>query len=35
VLFSEWTTMLGLIEERLERLRLPYVRLDAKGPCSA
>jgi superfamily II DNA or RNA helicase len=28
VLFSEWTTMLGLIERRIARFKLGYVRLD-------
>jgi len=32
VLFSEWTTMLGLIERVLERLSLPWVRLDGSVP---
>ncbi len=32
VLFSEWTTMLGLIEEILQRLKLSYVRLDGSVP---
>jgi hypothetical protein len=32
VLFSEWTTMLGLIERQLESLCLPYVRLDGSVP---
>lgn len=32
VLFSEWTTMLGLIEPQLERLNLAYVRLDGSVP---
>jgi SNF2 family DNA or RNA helicase len=32
VLFSEWTTMLGLIEPQLERLGLAYVRLDGSVP---
>ena len=32
VLFSEWTTMLRLIERDIERLRLPYVRLDGSVP---
>jgi SNF2 family DNA or RNA helicase len=32
VLFSEWTTILGLIERQLERLSLPYVRLDGSVP---
>ncbi len=32
VLFSEWTTMLALVEEILRRLKLPYVRLDGSVP---
>lgn len=32
VLFSEWTTMLGLVERELERLDLAYVRLDGSVP---
>jgi SNF2 family DNA or RNA helicase len=32
VLFSEWTTMLGLIEQRIERFGLDYVRLDGSVP---
>ena len=32
VLFSEWTTMLNLIEEILERLGLTFVRLDGSVP---
>ena len=32
VLFSEWTTMLGLIEKPLEEIGLPYVRLDGSIP---
>lgn len=32
VLFSEWTTMLGLIEPLLKRLDLSYVRLDGSVP---
>jgi superfamily II DNA or RNA helicase len=32
VLFSEWTTMLGLIEQRLERFGVRYVRLDGSVP---
>ena len=32
VLFSEWTTMLDLIEKRLERFALDYVRLDGSVP---
>jgi len=32
LLFSEWTTMLGLIEPLLERLRARYVRLDGSVP---
>ena len=32
VLFSEWTTMLGLIERELDRLGLQYVRLDGSVP---
>ncbi|MHB0956200.1 MAG: DEAD/DEAH box helicase [Pirellulaceae bacterium] len=32
VLFSEWTTMLDLIEKRLERFSLDYVRLDGSVP---
>lgn len=32
VLFSEWTTMLALVEEILTRLKLPYVRLDGSVP---
>lgn len=32
VLFSEWTTMLGLIEPLLEKNRLDFVRLDGKVP---
>ena len=32
VLFSEWTTMLDLIEPILNRLKLPFVRLDGKVP---
>ncbi len=32
VLFSEWTTMLGLIERQIEQLDLDYVRLDGSVP---
>ncbi|MGD0919602.1 MAG: DEAD/DEAH box helicase [Thermodesulfobacteriota bacterium] len=32
VLFSEWTTMLNLIEPLLERRKLKYVRLDGSVP---
>lgn len=32
VLFSEWTTMLGLIERRIKRFNLNYVRLDGSVP---
>jgi len=32
VLFSEWTTMLGLIEPILQRLEIDFVRLDGKVP---
>jgi Zn-dependent peptidase ImmA (M78 family) len=32
VLFSEWTTMLGLVEAELEKLDLGYVRLDGAVP---
>jgi SNF2 family DNA or RNA helicase len=32
VLFSEWTTMLGLIEPIMKRLGLDFVRLDGKVP---
>ena len=32
VLFSEWTTMLTLIESRIECLKLDYVRLDGSVP---
>ncbi len=32
VLFSEWTTMLGLIEPRIKRFNLDYVRLDGSVP---
>ncbi len=32
VLFSEWTTMLGLIEPLLEKRKLNYVRLDGSIP---
>ncbi|MHB8973418.1 MAG: DEAD/DEAH box helicase [Pirellulaceae bacterium] len=32
LLFSEWTTMLDLIEKRLERYSLDYVRLDGSVP---
>ena len=32
VLFSEWTTMLGLIEPILEKLNMAYVRLDGSVP---
>jgi SNF2 family DNA or RNA helicase len=32
VLFSEWTTMLELIERQLARLHLTYVRLDGSVP---
>jgi len=32
VLFSEWTTMLDLIERELKRFALPYVRLDGSVP---
>jgi SNF2 family DNA or RNA helicase len=32
VLFSEWTTMLGLIEPLLKRTKLDFVRLDGKVP---
>ncbi len=32
ILFSEWTTMLELVEEILSRLKLKYVRLDGSVP---
>jgi hypothetical protein len=32
VLFSEWTTMLSLIERQLKRFKLDYVRLDGSVP---
>jgi superfamily II DNA or RNA helicase len=32
VLFSEWTTMLDLIEPLLQKRKLPYVRLDGSVP---
>jgi len=32
VLFSEWTTMLGLIEPIMKRLGIDFVRLDGKVP---
>ena len=32
VLFSEWTTMLNLVEPLLEKLSLDFVRLDGKVP---
>jgi SNF2 family DNA or RNA helicase len=32
VLFSEWTTMLTLIERQIKRLGLDYVRLDGSVP---
>jgi hypothetical protein len=32
VLFSEWTTMLTLIERRIKRFKLDYVRLDGSVP---
>jgi superfamily II DNA or RNA helicase len=32
VLFSEWTTMLSLIEPQIKRLKLDYVRLDGAVP---
>ncbi len=32
ILFSEWTTMLGLVEKILSRLKLKYVRLDGSVP---
>lgn len=32
VLFSEWTTMLTLIERQIKRLNLDYVRLDGSVP---
>lgn len=32
VLFSEWTTMLDLIERRLERFQINFVRLDGSVP---
>ncbi len=32
VLFSEWTTMLTLIERRIARFKLDYVRLDGSVP---
>jgi SNF2 family DNA or RNA helicase len=32
VLFSEWTTMLDLIEKKLEKSRLNFVRLDGSVP---
>ncbi|MEN8127760.1 MAG: DEAD/DEAH box helicase [Planctomycetota bacterium] len=32
VLFSEWTTMLGLIEPILKKLKMDYVRLDGSVP---
>jgi SNF2 family DNA or RNA helicase len=35
LLFSEWTTMLDLIEPLLKKRRLPFVRLDAFSPAKA
>jgi len=32
VLFSEWTTMLDIIEPLLEKLKMHYVRLDGSLP---
>lgn len=32
VLFSEWTTTLGLIEPQMKRLKIDYVRLDGSVP---
>ncbi|MBX3414286.1 MAG: DEAD/DEAH box helicase [Pirellulales bacterium] len=32
VLFSEWTTMLDLVEPLLKRFKLPFVRLDGSVP---
>jgi len=32
ILFSEWTTMLNLIEPKIERLRIGHVRLDGSVP---
>mgnify|MGYP000308384206 CR=1 FL=1 len=32
ILFSEWTTMLGLIEPMIEKRRVQYVRLDGTVP---
>src|SRR5439155_15145780 len=32
VLFSEWTTMLTLIERQIKRFKLDYVRLDGSVP---
>ncbi|MFV1995716.1 MAG: DEAD/DEAH box helicase, partial [Verrucomicrobiales bacterium] len=32
ILFSEWTTMLGLIEPQLDELGMKYVRLDGSVP---
>lgn len=32
VLFSEWTSMLGLIEKQIKRLKMDYVRLDGSVP---
>ncbi len=32
IIFSEWTTMLDLIEPLLEKNRLPFVRLDGQVP---
>ena len=32
VLFSEWTTMLGLVEQILQKRKLNYVRLDGSVP---
>jgi SNF2-related domain/Helicase conserved C-terminal domain/SWIM zinc finger len=32
VLFSEWTTMLSLIEPQIKRVKLDYVRLDGSVP---
>ena len=32
IVFSEWTTMLGLIEKLLRKRNLPYVRLDGSVP---
>jgi superfamily II DNA or RNA helicase len=32
VLFSEWTTTLGLIEPQMKRLKLDYVRMDGSVP---